>query len=102
MTLTFSNFKKSELITAFVMNANMFEALTLDGQKKMVETLDTIRDAYTGKRGYGAIESVMMAKEIEDFRMRIEGKFCTPTHCAAPADTLCPTCTPAEGHVGNE
>lgn len=60
----FSNLKKRELIIAFVMNLNMIDSVTPEGRVNIIENLEAIQDAYTGKRGYAALENEMMKQEI--------------------------------------
>lgn len=60
----FGGFKKRELIMLFYMNLNMIGCMNDAGRMNVIENMELIQNAYTGKRGYAALENEMMKIEI--------------------------------------
>jgi hypothetical protein len=58
---------KKQLIAAFTINLAMVQdnCFTEEGRKSAIEHMAKIQDAYTSKRGFGAIENEMMKQELK-------------------------------------
>jgi hypothetical protein len=67
-----SSLTKKQIVSAFVYNLNMIEdgCFTTEGRINAIKNLENLRDAYTGKSGYGAIENQMMKVEIENLKSK--------------------------------
>lgn len=71
MNNEFKMLSKKQMISCFVMMANNFGGVIDSFKPELLQRMIDLRDAYTGKKGYGAIWSAQMQNEIDELRKTI-------------------------------